>query len=96
MRSRVISSPKVVIGRERKGDDDGDDTDDDVMALLQRNRGALDATIDTLLDQTTMSGLEVRPGSPAPFRILALKQDVLPIGSPAADNHEQTAAVTGP
>lgn len=43
---------------------------DDVMALLQRNRGALDATIDALLDQTTMSGQEVRPGSPAPFRFL--------------------------
>lgn len=32
---------------------------DDVTALLQRNRPALDAAIDALLEQTTMSGQQV-------------------------------------
>jgi hypothetical protein len=35
---------------------------DDVLATLQRNRGALDKTIDVLLEQTSMSGQQVRLG----------------------------------
>ena len=33
---------------------------DDVVATLQRNRKALDRTIDVLLEQTSMSGQQVR------------------------------------
>lgn len=32
----------------------------DVRAMLQRNQGALHRTIDALLEQTTLSGQEVR------------------------------------
>lgn len=33
---------------------------DDVLETLQRNRTALDKTVSTLLEQTTMSGQQVR------------------------------------
>ncbi len=33
---------------------------DDVLETLQRNREALDLTVSTLLEQTTMSGQQVR------------------------------------
>jgi ATP-dependent Zn protease len=33
---------------------------DDVLETLQRNREALDVTVSTLLEQTTMSGQQVR------------------------------------